>query len=120
MIRMARTIVLVLAAMLTMTFALQAAEIKAPVEPKKPQYKKVTGSVVSVSPTSIVIKSRVKGDMTIAVTPDTDIVNGKAAKQGDRACVNYRVDKTGKTATRIEVLASNAAVQTQSGPKTSK
>lgn len=75
--------------------------------------------MVSVSPTSIVIKSKVKGDMTIAVNPGTDIVNGKAAKQGDRARVNYTVDMTGKTATRIEVLASSVAAQAQSGSKAS-
>lgn len=118
MTRSLKSILLVIATLLIYAAAAQAAETKA--EAKRPQYKKVTGSVVSVSPTSIVIKSKVKGDMTIAVTPETDMVNGKAAKPGDKARVNYRVDKTGKTATRIEVLSSSSPAQGQTGAKTSK
>jgi hypothetical protein len=71
----------------------------------KPKYKKVTGNVVSLTKTGIVVKSKAKGDVALAVTDKTDIVDGKAAKAGDKVAVNYRMDKSGKTATRIEVLS---------------
>jgi di/tripeptidase len=71
----------------------------------KPKYKKVTGNVVSLTKTVIVVKSKAKGDVTLAVTDKTDIVDGKAAKAGDKVAVNYRMDQSGKTATRIEVLS---------------
>lgn len=71
----------------------------------KPKYKKVTGNVVSLTKTVIVVKSKAKGDVTLAVTDKTDIVDGKAAKAGDKVTVNYRMDQSGKTATRIEVLS---------------
>lgn len=104
---------MVLAVMLTTTSVAPVAETRPAVEPKKPQYKRVTGKVVSVSATGIVIRSRVKGDMTIGITKKTNMVHGKAPKQGDRARVNYRIDRSGKTATRIEVLASSPKPQTQ-------
>lgn len=86
-------------------------------KPSKPKYKKVTGEVVSASATSIVIKGRTKGPLTLAITAETDMVGAKTAKPGDRAAVNYRVDKNGSTATRITVLAASAkAVSSQPAP----
>jgi hypothetical protein len=89
------------------TMAAMAADSKNPAE-LKPTYKKVTGQVVSANPTSIVIKGRSKGPLTLAVTDRTDMIGAKAAKAGDRAAVNYRVDRNGNTATRIEVLSVSA------------
>lgn len=75
---------------------------------QKPKYKKVTGKVVSVSPTSIVIKGRSKNPRTLAITNKTDIIGARAVKAGDKAAVNYRADKNGNTATRIKVLSALA------------
>ena len=84
-----------------------AAETMGAAQPK-PKYKKITGEVVSASPASIVIKNKTKDALTLAVTDKTKVIGGKTAKAGDRAVVNYRVDKNGNTATRIEVLAASA------------
>lgn len=75
--------------------------------PVKTRYKKVTGEVVSIDQNSLVIKSKVKGNLSMAVTKNTDML-GRAAKAGDRAAVNYRIDKNGFTATRIAVPPSAA------------
>jgi hypothetical protein len=110
------TALLIVAALFVLVQAAVGAETKA--TSARPQYKKVTGDVVSVSPSAIVVKSKVKGDMTLAVTASTDLVNGKAAKAGDRVRVNYRADKSGKTATRIEVLSATGATSQGAAPKT--
>jgi hypothetical protein len=110
------TALLIVAALFVLVQAAVGAETKA--TPAKPQYKKVTGDVVSVSPSAIVVKSKTKGDMTLAVTATTDLVNSKAAKAGDRVRVNYRADKNGKAATRIEVLSAAGASSQGASPKT--
>lgn len=80
--------------------------------------------MVSAGHNSIVVKSRSKGDVSLALTSRTDIVNGKTPKPGDRVRVNYRLDKSGKTATLVEVLAQAAArpaqIQAQQPAKGSK
>ncbi|OGW35475.1 MAG: hypothetical protein A2010_12360 [Nitrospirae bacterium GWD2_57_9] len=91
----------------------------------KPKYKKATGQVVSANPTSIVIKGRLKQPLTIAVNAGTEIVGARAAKAGDKVAVNYRVDKNGNTATRINVrtqatektAAAPAATASTAAPK---
>jgi Flp pilus assembly protein CpaB len=70
----------------------------------KPKYKKTTGQVVSVNQNEIVIKGRSKQPLTLALNAGTEVIGAKTAKAGDTAAVNYRVDKNGKTATRIKVL----------------
>ena len=115
MMKTAKASIALLAGLLLLVTAAVAAETKSP---SKAQYKKVTGDVVSVSQTAIVVKSKVKGDMTLALTEKTDMAGAKA-KAGDRVRVNYRQDKKGLTATRIEVLpAAGAAKQTAAAPKT--
>lgn len=94
--------------------ALLLSQGAAAAEPKnasnaKPYYKKVSGEVVSLSQNSIVIKTRSKGPLTLAVTKNTDIA--VQPKAGDRATVNYRVDKNGKTATRITPAAAGKPAQ---------
>lgn len=66
---------------------------------QEPKYKKVSGEVVSIGQDNIVIKSRTKGNMKLAITKTTDMEG--QVKAGDRATVNYRVDEKGSTATRI-------------------
>ena len=78
-----------------------------------PTYRKVTGKVLSVSDDSIVIKSRTKGAMTLAITKTTDKI-GSAVKAGDKATVNYRVDGDKYTATRI--TAPDAAAKSERKP----
>ncbi len=75
-----------------------------PAQPKSKQ-KQVTGQVVSVSDTSIVVKGKTRGAVTLAVNEKTVFVGNKAAKAGERAAVKYRADKTGNTATKIKVIA---------------
>jgi hypothetical protein len=87
----------------------QAAAMAADSKNAAPKYKKVAGEVVSATPTSIVIKGKgKKGPITLAVTDKTDMIGAKAAKTGDRAQVNYRVDENGNTATKIKVLSVSA------------
>lgn len=64
------------------------------------KYRQVTGKVVSIGSDSIVIKSRSKGEMKLAITKNTDMI-GQPVKTGDKATVNYRVDNDTNTATRI-------------------
>jgi hypothetical protein len=71
----------------------------------KPKHRQVTGQVVSVSDTSIVVKGKTRGAVTLAVNEKTVFVGNKAAKAGERAAVKYRADKTGNTATKIKVIA---------------
>lgn len=106
LMRMARirTLFTLLAALMLLTQGAFAAEAKSP--GAKPKYKKVTGQVVSVSQDSIVIKSKTKGMLTMAVTKTTDMAD-KPAKAGDKATVNYRAEKSGNTATRIAVAAAS-------------
>lgn len=114
----------ILAVLLLLANLALSADTKQAAEAKRPQYKKVTGEVVSAGPNSIVVKSRSKGDVSLALTSKTDIINGKTPKPGDRVRVNYRLDKSGKTATRVEILAQAAAgpaqVQAQQPAKSSK
>jgi len=100
-----RMLFALLAALMLLTQGAFAADAKNPGAPK-PKYKKVTGQVVSVSQDSIVIKSKTKGMLTMAVTKTTDMVD-KPAKAGDKATVNYRAEKSGNTATRIAVVAAS-------------
>ncbi len=88
--------------------AVAAGEKKAAKQEAK--YRQVTGDVVSVNQDSIVIKSRTKGTMTLAVTKTTDMI-GQPAKTGDKATVNYREDKERNVATRITVKAPAKASQ---------
>jgi hypothetical protein len=78
-------------------------------------YRKVTGEVLSISDDSIVIKSRSKGAMTLAITKTTDRI-GSAVKAGDKATVNYRMDGDKLTATRI--AAKDAAAKSERKPAT--
>ena len=75
-----------------------------PAQPKA-KLKQVTGEVVSVSDTAIVVKGKTRGAVTLAVNEKTMFVGNKAAKAGERAAVKYRVDKAGNTATKIQVIA---------------
>lgn len=100
-----RTLFALLAALMLLTQGAFAAEAKNS-GAAKPKYKKVTGQVVSVSQDSIVIKSKTKGMLTMAVTKTTDMAD-KPAKAGDKATVNYRAEKSGNTATRIAVAAAS-------------
>jgi hypothetical protein len=100
-----RTLFALLAALMLLTQGAFAAEAKNS-GAAKPKYKKVTGQVVSVSQDSIVIKSKTKGMLTMAVTKTTDMAD-KPAKAGDKATVNYRAEKSGNTATRIAVTAAS-------------
>lgn len=93
----------ILLILLSIIALMQTAAVAA--EPKV-KYKKATGQVVSANPTSIVVKGRSKQPVTMAVNAGTEIIGAKAAKAGDKAAVNYRVDKNGNTATRIKVLSS--------------
>lgn len=94
---------LLFVSLLTIMAVLQSAAMAGEL---KPGYKKVSGRVVSANPTSIVIKGRAKEPLTLAVTAKTKVIGAKAAKAGDRATVNYRADKNGKTATKIKIMAS--------------
>ena len=76
----------------------------------KPHYKKISGEVISLNQNSIVIKTRSKGPLTMAVTKNTDMA-GQPLKASDRATVNYRVDKNGKTATRISLATAGKPAQ---------
>ena len=71
------------------------------------KYKQVTGQVVSISEDSIVVRSRSKGEMTLAITKNTDMI-GQPVKAGDKATVNYRADKDGNIATRIAARTGSA------------
>lgn len=100
---------------------LLAADKKTAPETEKAKYRKVTGEVVSMTASSIVIKSRTKGNVSLAITNKTDLSAAKAIKPGDRARVNYRDDRSGKTATRVEKLDSNKApAQNAAGQGTKK
>lgn len=105
MIKIKTAIVSVLTMIALMQTAVMAAEPKntAP----KPKYKKVTGEVVSASPSSIVIKGRSKDPVSLAITDNTDMIGSKSAKVGDRAAVNFKTDKNGNIATRIKVLSAS-------------
>jgi hypothetical protein len=98
-IRMA--FVLAVAVLALLQTAAMAADSKNAAQPK---YKKVTGKVVSASPTSIVIKGRSKDPLTLAITGRTK--TSGAVKAGDKAEVNYRSDESGNTATKITVLSA--------------
>ena len=96
------------------------AETSAMAAEAKAKYKKTTGQVVSVSENGIVLKGRSKQPVTVAVNGGTEILGAKAAKAGDTVAVNYRVDKNGKTATRIKVIAETADKQNTSAPAVQK
>ncbi len=71
------------------------------------KYKQVTGEVVSIAQDAVVIKSKTKGTMTLAITKNTDMI-GQPVKAGDRAQVRYRADQDGNTATRITAKPARA------------
>jgi hypothetical protein len=82
-----------------------AAEGKKTTKPEG-KYRQVTGEIVSIGQDSIVIKSRTKGTMTLAITNTTDMI-GTAVKAGDKATVNYRAGHDKNTATRISAKSAS-------------
>jgi hypothetical protein len=104
------TLFISLALMFALTGAAAMAADSTDAGRAKAKYKKVTGEVMSVTPNSIVIKGRkAAGPITLAVTQKTAVIGANSVKAGDRAAVNYRVEKNGNTATRINVLSASAA-----------
>lgn len=93
-----RTVLLLLLAFSLFAQGATAAEKKD--AQQRGKYKQVTGEVVSVGQDSIMLKSKSKGTMTLAITKNTDMI-GQPVKAGDKATVNYRADENGNTATRI-------------------
>jgi hypothetical protein len=112
---------MVLVSLLTILALIQSAAMA---DEAKPKYKKVSGQIMSATPTGIVIKgARSKQPLTLTVNAGTEIIGAKSVKAGDKAAVNYRADKNGNTATRIKVTVqaekpesnapSHAAANTQ-------
>jgi len=106
MVRISRGIIVLLVSLFLLSPASFAVTKQEPAKPAKATYRQITGDVVSVKPSSLVIRSKTKGNITLATTKRTTTVGAKAVKQGDRARVRYRDDKKGKTATRIYVLSA--------------
>ncbi len=92
-----------------------AAEKKAAPAADKPQYRQVTGDVVSLNASAIVVKSKSKGDVTLMITSKTNMNDAKAMKAGDRARVHYKEDKNTRTATKIVKLTTQAAAAPKAG-----
>lgn len=100
-----KTVLFLLMATLALSAMTAGAADAAKATSAKPKYRKVTGKVVSASPTNIVVKGRSKTPVTLAVTEKTRVVDSRTAKAGDKVAVNYRIDESGKTATKIKVLS---------------
>lgn len=101
-----RTMLLLSLALVVLAQGALAAEGKKAAK-QEATYRQVTGEVVSIGQDGIVIKSRTKGTMKLAVTKTTDMI-GTAVKAGDKATVNYRADQSGNTATRITGKTASA------------
>jgi hypothetical protein len=104
-----KTLIVLLAVMVSTAQGAIAAEKKAAPATDKPQYRQVTGDVVSLNASAIVVKSKSKSDVSLMITNKTNMNDAKAMKAGDRARVHYKEDKNSKTATKIVKLTTQAS-----------